>query len=165
MKGLCRLEDNFLKDSINNQIPIKKSFSSESVGDSNLDYEPLSKNCYSKNLCEDNEDIDEISSLLTNIQFSTNNVTNDDSQEEILTILTNKKPRSSLSTINIKSRTFINTPFTLPNKIKMTGRVLHSDKNLKKIDTKILSMSAEAPRELREVPQRVSNPLIKNFTN
>jgi hypothetical protein len=108
------------------------------------------------NRYEDKEDLNEISSLLSNIQISTSGKSEDSQDDctestEIRNILNCKSIKMQSCSDNLSR------PIHRPKTITMTGRVLHSDSNLTR-----LTKPVSAPNG-RIVPERVFNPFIKNF--
>jgi hypothetical protein len=126
------------------KLKFKRKTSHETIGSlpefDNI--EEIHSEVYQRNM--DKHDDCEISSLLNNLQESTDNGSANES-EEILSILRNDIRGSQ---ITVKS-------MPLRPKVSMKGRVLHSEKN-------VIQRLNSLPNPLKQ-PQRVTNPFAKNF--
>jgi hypothetical protein len=104
----------------------------------------------------DRQELDELESLF-DCQDSTRNES-EVCSEEIYSILQMKGVRNKFSS------SCLSLPLKKPQQLSMNGKVLHSEKNL---ITRLNSFpNTPCYKELiRRVPERVSNPYIKNFDN
>lgn len=93
----------------------------------------------------------EINSLLSNLQFSSNEG-NTESTEEILSILNENNFNDGADIFLTNKQN--SCPSFRPRKIKLQGKILLSDNNL---ISKIKNLN------LKHIPERVSNPLFKTL--